>query len=52
MKDNLLDLIRMTCRIEDIDECIEFMSDLKNYTNIKTSINFLLISQIIQKKIY
>ena len=48
-KDNLLDLIRMTCRIEDIDECIEFMSDLKNYTNIKTSINFFNFSNYSKK---
>ena len=43
-KDKLLDLIRMTCRIEDIDSCISFMNNLKEYTKIKTSINFFNFS--------
>ena len=42
--DKILDLIRMTCRIEDLDDCIDFMNDLKDYTNLKTSINFFNFS--------
>ncbi|MDC3177413.1 hypothetical protein OA960_02690 [Pelagibacteraceae bacterium] len=42
--DNLLSLIRMTSRIENIDECVDFLNDLKNYTNLKISLNIFNFS--------
>lgn len=43
-KDKLASIIRVTSRLEDIDECIEFTNDLKHYTKLKISINFFNFS--------
>ena len=43
-KDNLASIIRVTSRLEDINECIEFTNDLKEYTKLKISINFFNFS--------
>ena len=43
-KDKLVSLIRITSRVEDLDECIDFINDLKNYSKLKVSLNIFNFS--------
>ena len=43
-KDKSISLIRITSRIEDLSECIEFINDLKNYTKLQVSLNLFNFS--------
>ncbi len=51
-KDKLASIIRVTSRLEDINECIEFTNDLKEYTKLKISINFFNFSNYSIQNIY
>lgn len=50
-KDKLLSLIRLTTRLEDLNECIEFINELKNYTKLKVSLNIFNFSNYSISKI-
>ena len=43
-KDNIVSLIRVTSRVEDLDECIEFINKLKKYSKLKISLNIFNFS--------